>query len=112
MVLPDTSVATNTPLGTPSTVPSNRCQPLSRVSAQELVPAKITNAAIAAQYQCDGDTVSPTTMGSAAATATWMAGRVDGSMPGGDCCSPACATGCSAAPAATRSIRLRTSAVA
>ena len=70
MVLPDTSVATSTPLGTPSTVPSNRCQPLSRVSAQELVPAKITNAAIAAQYQCDGDTVSPTTMASAAATAT------------------------------------------
>src|SRR6202167_2372967 len=107
-VLPDTSVATSTPLGTPSTVPSNRCQPLSRVSAQELVPAKITNAAIAAQYQCDGDTVSPTTMASAAATATWMACRVDGSMPCRNCCSPdgATSSGCSAAPTATRSIRL------
>ena len=58
MVLPETSVATSTPLGTPSTVPSSRCQLLSRVSAHELVPAKMTNAAIAAQYQWDGETRS------------------------------------------------------
>ena len=63
MVLPDTNVATSTPLGTPSTVPSRRCQPLFSVSAHELVPAKITNAAITAQYQCDGEMASPTTMG-------------------------------------------------
>src|ERR1700761_2783359 len=106
MVLPDTSVATSTPLGTPSIVPSNRCQPLSRVSAQELVPAKITNAAIAAQYQCDGDTVSPTTIASAAATATWMACRVEGSMPGLSCVSGG-AGGCSTTSVAGFSIRLR-----
>src|ERR1700751_3209247 len=62
-------------------VPSRRCQPLVRVSPQELVPAKITNAAITAQYQRDGDTSSPVTMANDAATDTWMACRVVGRRP-------------------------------
>ncbi len=62
-------MATSTPQGTPSTVPSSRCQPLVSVSAQELVPAKITNAAITAQYQRVGDNNSPATMVNDAATA-------------------------------------------
>jgi len=40
------------------------------VSAHELVPPKTTKAAITAQYQRDGEIASPTTMASAAATAT------------------------------------------
>src|SRR5579875_3034248 len=79
---PDTKVATSTPQGTPSAVPRSRCHPLVRVSPQVLVPAKITNAAITAQYQRDGDTTSPTTIANEAATATWMACRVVGRSPG------------------------------
>src|SRR5579875_148924 len=79
--LPDTSVAIKMPQGTPSAVPSSRCQPLVRVSPQVLVPAKITNAAITAQYQRAGETNSPTTIANAAATATWIAWRVVGRRP-------------------------------
>src|SRR5271166_5207593 len=78
---PANSVATSTPQGTPSMVPSSRCQPLVRVSPQELVPAKITNAAITAQYQREGETNSPVTMANDAATDTWMACRVVGRRP-------------------------------
>src|SRR5271166_4389741 len=78
---PANSVATSTPQGTPSMVPSSRCQPLVRVSPQELVPAKITNAAITAQYQRAGDTNSPVTMANDAATDTWTACRVVGRSP-------------------------------
>ena len=63
-------MATSTPQGTPSAVPKSRCHPLVSVSPQVLVPAKITKAAITAQYQRDGDTNSPTTIANEAATAT------------------------------------------
>src|SRR5947209_676257 len=69
-------------------VPSSRCHPLVRVSPQELVPAKITNVAITAQYQRDGDTNSPATMANDAAMETWMACRVVGRRPLSGCTPP------------------------
>src|ERR1700761_6637150 len=85
--LPETTAATSTPAGTPSAVPTKRAQPLVRVSFQVLVPAKITNAAITAQYQRDGETSSPITIASDAATATWMACLVVGNRPARGSCS-------------------------
>ena len=121
VLLPANSVATSTPQGTPSMVPSSRCQPLVRVSPQELVPAKITNAAITAQNQRDGDTNSPIDDGQRRGD-----GHLDG-LPGGlpQAAAPLLVGGVvggrgdavglpvrSARPAAAPSTSARTSAVA
>ncbi len=88
---PANRVAASMPHGTPSAVPSIRCQPLVSVSPQELVPAKITNAAITAQNQRAGDTSSPVTIANAAAIVTWIACRVVDDRPPSGCL--ACSSG-------------------
>lgn len=77
-VAPPTAVATSTPAGTPTSVPSTRCQPLARVWPREVVPEKMTKVAITAHYHRADDNSSPATMAAEEATATWMAWRVEG----------------------------------